>query len=245
MQTKTTSLPAPHGPSAADLIAWWHDRSDIGGTTTERSCTAVATTALNHLAHHASTATQSIDMGTVNVEQLLADHADCLWPNLSASTRSNYTKRLRRAVAEFLTALDDPSAVRASRARARLDAARTGQPAPHRNGSPTMNTITELETTIGTTTNGGPRITRIWHAGEHTVRARVAYDAYREQSFALAEVLTPALEWTKVCETAPEDFHARSARGVKVRKTPTEDELLALADDLMHRAARILRVPTA
>jgi hypothetical protein len=105
--------------------------------------------------------------------------------------------------------------------------------------------ITELETTIGTTTNGGPRITRIWHAGEHTVRARVAYDAYRERSFALAEVLTPALEWTKVCETALETFLAPPAGGVEVRKTPTEDELLALADDLMHRAARILRVPTA
>ncbi|WP_194894131.1 hypothetical protein [Catenulispora pinisilvae] len=129
MQTTTTALPAPHGPSAADLIAWWHHRSDVGGTTTERSCTAVATTVLDHLAHHASTTLQTIDMRTVSVEQLLADHADCLWPNLSTSTRNNYTNRLRRAVAEFLTALDDPAAVRPGRARARLDAARS-QEAP-------------------------------------------------------------------------------------------------------------------
>jgi hypothetical protein len=109
-----------------------------------------------------------------------------------------------------------------------------------------MSAITELETTIGTTTNGGPRITRIWHCGEHTVRARVAHDDYRPQSYALAEVLTPAQEWTKLCETPPEDFHyGRGRRDNKVAKTPTEDELLALADDLMRRAAIILRVPSA
>ncbi|GAA2039236.1 hypothetical protein GCM10009839_46390 [Catenulispora yoronensis] len=109
-----------------------------------------------------------------------------------------------------------------------------------------MSTVTELETSIGTTANGGPRITRIWHCGEHTVRARVAHDSNREQSYALAEVLTPAYEWTKLCETPPEDFHyGHGYRRNKVAKTPSETELLALADDLMSRAAIILRVPAA
>lgn len=243
MNTATAALPAPHGPSAADLIAWWYQRSDVGGTTTERSCTAVAATILNHLARHTSTDPQAVDMRAVNVEEVLADHADCVWDHLSAATRHSYTKSLRRAVAEFLTALDDPAAVKPGRARARLDRARNGEAPLTR--TPSMTAITELETTIGSTANGGPRITRIWHCGEHTVRARVAHDSYRQQSYALAEVLTPALEWTKVCETPLEDFHARSSNGATVRKTPTEQQLLDLADDLMRRAARILRVPTA
>lgn len=250
MKTTTTALPAPHGPSAADLITWWHLRSDVGGTSTERRYTAVASTVLDHVALHTNTALTAIDMRAVNVEQLLGDYADCVWPDVSTSTRNNYANSLRRAVAEFLTALDDPAAVRPSRARVRLDAIRAGQHTPQRNGAPTMTAITELETTIGTTTNGGPRITRIWHCGEHTVRACVALDSNRPQSYALAEVLTPAYEWTKVCETAPEEFHwdvfsKRRPGANKVTHKLTEDELLALADDLMRRAAIILRVPTA
>jgi hypothetical protein len=66
-----------------------------------------------------------------------------------------------------------------------------------------MSTVTEFETAIGTTTNGGPRITRIWHVGEHIVRARVALDSHRPQSYALAEVLTPALD-----PGEPEDFNS-------------------------------------
>ncbi|WP_194913257.1 hypothetical protein [Catenulispora rubra] len=255
MRAAATALPAPHGPSAADLITWWHDRADFGGTTTERSCTAVATTFLGHVAQHADADPQAIDMRTPDVDQLVTDHADCLWPHVAAATRHNYTNRLRRAVADFLTALDDPTAVRPGRARARLDAARnrtspTSEAAieyPDRTDKEaTMTAITELETAIGTTANGGSRITRIWHCGEHTVRARVAHDSYRQQSFALAEVLTPALEWTKVCETPPEDFHFETfGNHNKVPKHPTEADLLALAEDLMRRACQILHVPSA
>ena len=106
-----------------------------------------------------------------------------------------------------------------------------------------------LETSIGTTPNKGPRITRIWHVAELTIRARVALDSHRTQSHALAEVLTPAYEWTKVCETAPEEFHwdvfDRRPGANKVTHQLTQDELLDLADDLMRRAAIILRVSTA
>lgn len=112
-----------------------------------------------------------------------------------------------------------------------------------------MSTAIELlETSIGTTANNGPRITRIWHVGEHTIRARVALDSYRPQSFALAEVLTPALEWTKLCETPSEEFHwqphDKRPGANKVTHRLTEAELLELADDLMRRAVIILRLST-
>ena len=109
-----------------------------------------------------------------------------------------------------------------------------------------MSTATLIETTVGTTTNGGARITRIYHAGELTVRVRVAHDSYRVQSYALAEVLTPGLDWTKITETPPEEFHYAGRGGAnKVTKEPCEADLLAIADDLAARAARILRVSAA
>ena len=109
-----------------------------------------------------------------------------------------------------------------------------------------MTATTAIDTTVGTTTNGGDRITRIYHCGELTVRVRVAHDLYRIQSFALAEVLTPAREWTKICETPPEDFHyAGPDAATNVTKPPATADLLALADQLARRAARILRAPSA
>ena len=108
-----------------------------------------------------------------------------------------------------------------------------------------MSTVAEIETTIGRTTNGGPRITRLYHCGEHTVRVRVARDFYQAQSFALAEVLTPTLAWTKVCEQPPEQFHDGIGAQGNAPSAPTEAQLLALAEELMRRACRILRVPAA
>ena len=109
-----------------------------------------------------------------------------------------------------------------------------------------MTATTAIDTTVGTTTNGGDRITRIYHCGELTVRVRVAHDLYRIQSFALAEVLTPARDWTKICETPPEEFHYAGRDGAnKVTRQPATTDLLALADELACRAARILRVPGA
>ena len=109
-----------------------------------------------------------------------------------------------------------------------------------------MTASTAIDTTVGTTTNGGPRVTRIYHCGELTVRVRVAHDLYRVQSFALAEVLTPHRDWTKICETPPEEFHYAGSDGAnEVQAEPTPAALLALADELARRAARILRVPSA
>ncbi|NUR31152.1 MAG: hypothetical protein HOV83_35795 [Catenulispora sp.] len=105
-----------------------------------------------------------------------------------------------------------------------------------------MSTVTEIDTTIGRTTNNGPSVTRIWHCGDYTIRARVAHDSHRRQSYALAEVLTPARTWTEICETPPEDFHVESSSRAR-KPQPTEVELLTLADQLMRRACQILRVP--
>lgn len=106
-----------------------------------------------------------------------------------------------------------------------------------------MTAITETDTTIGRTTNDGPRITRVYHVGQHTVRVRIARDFYLAQSHALAEVLTPALTWTVLCEQPPERFFDQTAvHGPKAGDT--EAILLELAGDLARRAARILHPPT-
>lgn len=106
-----------------------------------------------------------------------------------------------------------------------------------------MTAITEIDTTIGRTTNDGPRLTRVYHVGQHTVRVRIARDFYLAQSYALAEVLTPALAWTVLCEQPPERFFDRAPiHGPKAGDT--EAILLELAEDLARRAARILHPPT-
>lgn len=103
--------------------------------------------------------------------------------------------------------------------------------------------ITQIETTIGRTTNDGPSITRIYHVGQHTVRVRIARDFYPTQSHALAEVLTPQLTWTVLCEQPPQHFFDQTALNGPKAAT-TEELLLNLADELANRAARILRAPT-
>jgi hypothetical protein len=102
-------------------------------------------------------------------------------------------------------------------------------------------TVTEIDTTIGRTTNDGPRITRIYHCGQHTVRVRIARDFYQTQSHALAEVLTQELTWTMLCEQPPQQFFDQTP--LHGPNAATETFLLTLADDLARRAARILRVP--
>lgn len=98
--------------------------------------------------------------------------------------------------------------------------------------------VTEIETTIGTTANGGPRVTRTWHCGDYTVRARIAHDTYRRQSYAVAEVLTPELTWTQLCEESAKDFH-------NYTNPPAASQLCILANQLMRRACAILRIPTS
>lgn len=99
-----------------------------------------------------------------------------------------------------------------------------------------MNEITELETTIGRTTNGGPDVTTLHHCGPHTIRVRVARDTYERQSHATASILTPELTWTALCHEPTATWFATTRDLV---------DLLALATDLRQRACRILRVPAA
>jgi hypothetical protein len=99
-----------------------------------------------------------------------------------------------------------------------------------------VNEITELETTVGCTTNGGPDITTVHHCGPHTLRVHVARDTYEEQSCAVASVLTPELTWTVLCHEPTGSWFA-TARDLV--------DLLAVANDLRQRACRILRVPTS
>jgi accessory colonization factor AcfC len=96
--------------------------------------------------------------------------------------------------------------------------------------------ITELETTVGRTTNGGPDITTLHHCGPHTVQVHVARDFYERQSCAVASVLTPELTWTVLCHE-PTSIWFPTTRDLV--------DLLAIANDLRERACRILRVPTA
>lgn len=103
--------------------------------------------------------------------------------------------------------------------------------------------ITPIDSTIGRTTNDGPSITRTYHVGQHTVRVRIARDFYLTQSHALAEVLTPQLTWTVLCEQPPHHFFDQTALHGP-RAADTQTLLLNLADELANRAARILRVPT-
>lgn len=106
-----------------------------------------------------------------------------------------------------------------------------------------MTIIAEIGTSIGRTTNDGPKITRTYRLGQYTVRVRVARDSYMTQSYAVAEVLTPALTWTNLCEQPPENFFEHApTHGPKA--AASQELLLKLADDLARRGARILRVPT-
>lgn len=106
-----------------------------------------------------------------------------------------------------------------------------------------MTAITEIDTTMGRTTNDGPSITRIYHCGQRTVRVRFARDFYVTQSYALAEVLTPQLTWTTLCEQPRQHFFDQiTLHGPEA--ADGEAFLLALADELAQRAARILRAHT-
>jgi hypothetical protein len=106
-------------------------------------------------------------------------------------------------------------------------------------------TVTEIDTVAGRTVNGGPQLAAVWHCGEHTVRVCIAHDSHRPQSYALAEVRTPALTWTVLCTLPPDEFHFEVfSRVNNVTAAPDENDLRTLATQLIARACRILRVPT-
>lgn len=74
-------------------------------------------------------------------------------------------------------------------------------------------------------------IEQVYQLGTVKVRVRVVRNSYANQSYALAEVLTPALTWTEVAKELSGNWHG-TARDLIARKR--------LARKLADRAATIL-----
>jgi hypothetical protein len=119
MNNSRTFMPTPGGPSAADLIDWWRCRAETSQTGTEHGYAAVTADVLHFLASRDQVALEQVDVHTLDVEQVLTEHAAAAWSSLAASTRRNYAGRFRRAIADFRTALDDTGKVRPIHARTR------------------------------------------------------------------------------------------------------------------------------
>lgn len=80
-----------------------------------------------------------------------------------------------------------------------------------------------------------------------SIRVRIKRDSYKQQSSAVAEVLTPALTWTTLAEEAPATWHDRSPYATD-NCTPKARDAEALvgdlADDLVLRALEVLPYAT-
>jgi hypothetical protein len=74
---------------------------------------------------------------------------------------------------------------------------------------------------------GADIVQRIYLVGDAKVRVRVHRDSYARQSWALAEVLTPALTWTEIAVELSGNWHGTDSTG-------------QVADKLIARAAKIL-----
>ncbi|WP_447002420.1 hypothetical protein ACRAKI_22120 [Saccharothrix isguenensis] len=89
-------------------------------------------------------------------------------------------------------------------------------------------------------------VVRFYRCGEHTFRVRAQRDSYERQSFAIAEVLTAAREWSTVVDNDPSNWHSGTSlwgdRGTGVHPEPGFDTLRRLADTLASEATLI--VPT-
>jgi hypothetical protein len=70
----------------------------------------------------------------------------------------------------------------------------------------------------------------------HVVRASIVLDSYARQSSAVAEVLTPALTWTKLVEIMPSEWHA----ALNVGFNDTEAHFAQLTAKLINSATEIL-----
>lgn len=87
-------------------------------------------------------------------------------------------------------------------------------------------------------TGGGYRWTEVLRLAGHTVRVQVHRDAYPEQSWAAAEVLTPHLTWTTLVNTPAAGWWTRTTG------TADPDALWPVAEDLRDRARTILTLHT-
>ena len=87
------------------------------------------------------------------------------------------------------------------------------------------------------TTSQGYILTRIHHVNGLTIRIRIHRDSFQYQSSAVAEVLTPALTWTRVAEHPPSQWHAATPNSVGTLHAP----LHGIAEQLLERALVIRR----
>jgi hypothetical protein len=99
-------------------------------------------------------------------------------------------------------------------------------------------------------------LTRVYHLGDFTVRISVHRDFYPSQSWAAAEVFTPALTWTRVLTAPASEWHPHTraftpaldrtrvtspaAGGGEHPAEPDFEGLGEIADDLIDRAAKVL-----
>lgn len=85
------------------------------------------------------------------------------------------------------------------------------------------------------------RLTQTHHLDGYTVRVRVHRDFYLHQSWAIAEVLTPALTWTELVTAPPADWHPGThTPRITAHAAAARDTLQPTADHLTERAQRLL-----
>ncbi|GAA3464360.1 hypothetical protein ACFFSW_17835 [Saccharothrix longispora] len=89
-------------------------------------------------------------------------------------------------------------------------------------------------------------LVRFARRGEHTIRVRIGRGSDERQSFAVAEVLTAAREWSWVVDNDPSNWHHSTSpygdRGTNLHPMTGFDTLRRLADALAGQTALI--VPT-
>lgn len=86
------------------------------------------------------------------------------------------------------------------------------------------------------------RLTQTHHLDGHTIRVRVHRDFYLHQSWAVADVLTPALTWTELATAPPADWHPGThTPRITAHAAAARDTLQPTAHHLTERAQRLLR----
>lgn len=90
------------------------------------------------------------------------------------------------------------------------------------------------------------RLTQTHDLDGHVVRVRVHRDFYLHQSWAVADVLTPALTWTELATAPAQDWHPDThTPRITAHAAAARDTLQPIASDLTGHAQRLLRTVPA
>jgi hypothetical protein len=88
---------------------------------------------------------------------------------------------------------------------------------------------------------GSYRLTQTHHLAGHTVRVRVHRDFYPQQSWAVADVLTPALAWTELATSPAQEWQpATYTPRTTATAAAARDTLRPIAEHLTERVHRML-----